>query len=94
MYIINRLINKVGTILKNLFLKKVCQTGISSFVVTHDGQIKLCELGKPYNFNLNILVKYFREYERMKEEFCNVTFQKLWRKDDSENEKHYLGKKE
>lgn len=71
-----------------------CQTGISSFVVTHDGQIKLCELGKPYNFNLNILVKYFREYERMKEEFCNVTFQKLWRKDDSENEKHYLGKKE
>lgn len=55
-----------------------CQTGISSPIVTHDGRIKMCNLGEASDFSLIDLVRHRRAFESFNEVFRSASFTSAW----------------
>lgn len=55
-----------------------CQTGISSPIVTHDGHMKMCNLGEVSDFSLIDLVRYRRAFESFNDVFRSARFNSDW----------------
>lgn len=55
-----------------------CQTGISSPIVTHDGRMKLCNLGEVSDFSLIDLARYQRDFESFNKVFRSACFTSDW----------------
>lgn len=62
-----------------------CQTGVSSPIITHDGQIKFCNLGDVCDFNVLKLAKYEEQFNKFSRKYNGLFFLNKW--DNKKREK-------